>query len=75
MTFDSHLFRTQYCTDVSDDEPEYKGMVSTTIPASALEQGKIVHIDWSERGWVEVTFLIPGRSVIPEVPFRSETSV
>ena len=29
----------------------------------------------SERGWVEVTFLIPGRSVIPEVPFRSETSV
>jgi hypothetical protein len=56
-----HLMRTVYRTDATVEEPEYIGSFSDTIPASALGQGRIVNIDWSIRGWVEVTFLVPGR--------------
>jgi hypothetical protein len=59
-----HLFRTVYRTDATDDEPEYKGMFSETLPDSAFWESQIVHVDWSERGWVEVTYLVEGRSTI-----------
>ena len=57
---DYHLFRADYRTDVSDDDPEYAGSFSDTIPESALRSQQIVGVDWSRRGWVTVTFLIPG---------------
>lgn len=54
------LMRTDYKTDVHDDEPEYRGSFSATIPDRAFQDGrKIVDVDWSERGWVTVTFLVP----------------
>lgn len=56
-----HLHRTWYRTDAKDDEPEYVGAFSGTIPARALEDSRqIVSVDWSQRGWVEVTYLTPG---------------
>lgn len=61
MSTDSHLFRTIYRTDATVEEPEYIGSFSDTIPDSALRQGQIVNVDWSVRGWVEVTFLAPGK--------------
>lgn len=61
MSGDFHLMRIAYRTDAAPDEPEYIGTFSDTIPASALRDGgQIVGVDWSERGSVEVTFLIPG---------------
>lgn len=57
----SHLMRTIYRTDATVEEPEYVGSFSDTIPGSALQQGQIVNVDWSKRGWVEVTFLVPGQ--------------
>jgi len=70
MTSPSHLIRIVYRTDATVEEPEYIGSFSDTIPASALDQRQIVHVDWSVRGWVEVTFLIPGRSdVSGNVPY------
>lgn len=62
MSGDKHLMRTIYRTDATEEEPDYYGAFSDTIPASAFRGGEkdIVHVDWSHRGWVEVTFLIPG---------------
>lgn len=59
---DWQLMRTWYSTDVNDDEPEYIGTFSGIIPGRALEDGRqIVHVDWSKKGEVEVTYLIPKR--------------
>ena len=53
--------RTVYATDITEDEPQYIGSFSGTIPDSALSDGRqIVNVDWSVRGEVEVTYLIPG---------------
>lgn len=60
MRSSGHLLRSLYRTDATVEEPEYIGSFSDTIPGSALEQGTIVNVDWSIRGWVEVTFLILG---------------
>lgn len=56
------LLRTVYKTDATDDEPEYVGTQSDPIPAP--DQGvnagwRIVGVDWSKRGEVEVTWLVP----------------
>lgn len=56
-----HLMRTIYRTDATEEEPDYLGSFSDTIPASALDQGEVVNVDWSHRGWVEVTFLQAGQ--------------
>lgn len=55
-----HLSRTIYRTDVDESNPDYIGMFSASIPDRALEDSQIVNVDWSERGWVEVTYLVPG---------------
>jgi len=56
-----HLMRTIYRTDAIEEEPDYLGSFSDTIPASAFSAStQIVNVDWSRRGWVEVTFLQPG---------------
>jgi hypothetical protein len=58
----AHLHRTWYRTDTKEAEPEYVGAFSGTIPGSALAEREIVDVDWSERGWVQVTYLIRGES-------------
>lgn len=56
-----HLMRVAYRTDIIEDEPEYIGSQSTSIPARAIQNGRqIVDVDWSKRGEVEVTYLVPG---------------
>lgn len=51
------LMRTTYTTDYDPNEPEVLGSFSANIPENADWQ--VVNIDWSQPGWVEVTFLIP----------------
>ena len=51
------LMRTWYKTDVTEDDPTYKGSFSAPFPAQMA--AKIVHVDWSVRGEVEVTYVIP----------------
>lgn len=58
-----HLHRATYRTDATDDEPQYAGMESGTIPGRALREREIVGVDWSVRGQVTVTFLLPGPGV------------
>lgn len=55
-----HLHRAWYRTDATEEEPEYVGAFSSTIPDTALRSRTIVGVDWSVRGWVEVTFLLSG---------------
>ena len=62
MTKLAHLMRTHYKTDYDPDEPEYNGKFSASLPLN--EDGQIVNVDWSEPGWVEVTWLISGRSTV-----------
>ncbi len=57
-----YLHRTWYRTDATSGEPQYPGAFSTEIPATALDNRQVVGVDWSRRGWVEVTFLIRGYS-------------
>jgi hypothetical protein len=59
-----HLTKTWYTTNAVPEEG-VAGHVSATIPDRAFEQGQIVHVDWSQSGWVEVTFLVEGTSPIP----------
>jgi hypothetical protein len=62
-----HLMRTWYATDATDAEPEYRGAFSGTIPDSAFwDDRRIVNIDWSERGQVEVTFLVRGEGLLAD---------
>jgi hypothetical protein len=53
------LHRTWYKTDVDDNEPEYVGAFSDPFPDPAMRDAQIVAVDWSEPGWVEVTYLVP----------------
>ena len=57
------LHRAWYRTDATEEEPEYVGAFSGTIPNSALRGRTIVGVDWSKRGWVEVTFLLSGSGI------------
>jgi hypothetical protein len=52
----AHLLRTWYKTDVEAGEPEYVGAFAYGIPNDV--PGTIVDVDWSERGSVQVTFLV-----------------
>jgi hypothetical protein len=54
------LMRTWYKTDASDEDPEYVGAFSGEIP-KPKDGEEIVGVNWSERGWVEVTYLLPWR--------------
>lgn len=58
---DQRLMRTWYRTDIDPADPAYRGAFSTHFPAEG-DHGRIVAVDWSEPGWVEVTWLIPGQS-------------
>lgn len=58
----SRLMRTWYKTDATDDEPEYVGGFSNEFPTPTDER-QIVAVDWSKRGEVEVTWLLPGSGV------------
>jgi hypothetical protein len=53
------LMRTAYKTDIDVDEPEYIGSFSTSFPAPESDR-EIVNVDWSNRGEVEVTWLVDG---------------
>lgn len=67
MSGDLRLMRISYRTDRHPDlgwdaetDPDYWGAFSDTIPASAFRDGQtIVGVDWTEPGWVHVTFLVP----------------
>lgn len=64
-----HLMRTWYRTDADPGEPDYAGAFSDTIPGRAMEGGtSVVNVDWSRKGWVEVTFLAPGRGHVADGP-------
>lgn len=58
----AHLMRTWYSTDADETDPEYMGAFSADIPEkwTDLDGWKIIAVDWSKRGEVEVTWLIPG---------------
>lgn len=65
MQGDKHLMRTVYQTDVTPADGGYAGAFSGTLPAAVFRDGwEIVHVDWSQRGWVEVTFLVPGPHLV-----------
>jgi len=54
--------RAWYRTDADDALPEYKGVFSEPIPTpdTGVNRGwQIVAVDWSERGIVEITWLVP----------------
>lgn len=50
--------RTWYTTDVNQEDPEYVGSFSAPFPRPNPER-QIVDVDWSERGVVQVTWLVP----------------
>lgn len=51
------LFRTRYPTDADDSDEEYIGAFSNPFPAEDATR-RIVAVDWSQRGVVEVTWLV-----------------
>lgn len=55
------LMRAWYGTDATADDPEYVGAFSSDIPTPGPHGNgyTIVGVDWSTRGVVEVTYLIP----------------
>jgi hypothetical protein len=52
------LMRTWYKTDTNDNDPEYIGAFSDSIPDRAVEEQTIIDVDWSVTGEVQVTFLV-----------------
>lgn len=62
-----HLIRVEYGTDYDPREPDVPQRFSASIPDSALRDGRqIVGIDWSEPGWVWVTYLVPGDGAVTD---------
>jgi len=57
-----HLMRVTYRTDVTPADPDYVGSFSSTVMVD--DDAQIVNVDWSKRGQVEVTFLMPGAKVL-----------
>ncbi len=51
------LMRILYATDAAEDDPLYIGTFSDPFPAEGASR-RIVAVDWSTRGQVEVTWLI-----------------
>jgi hypothetical protein len=67
-----HLMRTWYQTDADTKEPAYRGTFSDTIPGLILQDGAtMVKVDWDTpaKGWVEVTYLMPGPGSTSENPY------
>jgi hypothetical protein len=65
---------------MSTSERDYNGVISVPFPPPTDDQ-QLVSVDWSEAGWVEVTWLIirdmptrrsdlEGESVAPQQPWR-----
>ena len=54
---ESVLLRTWIQTDMSTEERDYHGVTSDPFPPPN-EDCQIVSADWSEAGWVQVTWLI-----------------
>ena len=54
------LMRTWYKTDVTEDDPTYEGSFSAPFPAQMA--AKIVGVNWSVRGGVEITYVIEATS-------------
>lgn len=54
---ETRLMRVWYRTDVDEEEPDYLGAFSRPFPAPD-DSRKIVDVDWSTRGEVQVTWLI-----------------
>lgn len=53
------LMRTWYQTDLDEvSDPEYVGTFSSPFPVEK-DGRRIVHVDWSTPGEVEVTWLVP----------------
>lgn len=52
------LMRTTYATDVVDAEPEYPGRFSQPFPPPR-HGTTLVGVDWSVRGEVTVTYMLP----------------
>lgn len=59
MYDNKRLMRTRYPTDVNNEDPDYIGTFSAEFPDPARSTSTIVGVDWSERGFVWVTYLIP----------------
>ena len=51
------LWRTWYRTDMSTSERDFNGVITVPFPPPTPDQ-LLVGVDWSETGWVEVTWLI-----------------
>lgn len=51
------LMRTWYRTDISKDDPEYVGAFSNPFPVEDSTR-RIIAVDWSKPGEVEVTWLV-----------------
>lgn len=57
MTFQK-LMRVTYATDATNEDPEYRGSFSSAFPQTG---DQIVDVDWSVRGEVTVSWLIPAQ--------------
>ena len=53
------LMRTRYTTDADEADPDYIGWFSSEFPDPKARDAQIVNVDWSERGFVWVTYLTP----------------
>jgi hypothetical protein len=54
---ESVLLRSWIQTDMSTEDRSYHGVVSEPFPPP-FEDCHVVSADWSEAGWVQVTWLI-----------------
>lgn len=59
MNRDHYLMRMTVPTDVSDDDPEYRGSFSDGFRIS--EGSQVIAADWSVRGEVTITYLKRGK--------------
>jgi len=59
--------RTVYPTDAADDDPTYIGTFSDPFPAESASR-RIVAVDWSTKGQVQVTWLIDAMAAALDTP-------
>lgn len=65
MSARQRLMRTVYPTDAADDDPAYIGAFSDLFPAENPSR-RIVAVDWSTKGQVEVTWLLDAMATEPD---------
>lgn len=53
------LMRVVYATDATDEDLTYQGAFSEVFPAEEFGR-RILAVDWSVRGQVEITWLVAG---------------